>query len=175
MSRHILASQILLDTPSGKRLRFRPRNKLGNFIPDLAWSRLGVDTAELRKIAEDLEVFQVILWLLPPQLFTEESRCETEWIKKSFFKKQGLWSWATNTIGTTRCFVHNECRWNIWRNFLRCFITAVHKMVYVQRWHDNWLRYSHKLRLKDRHSWFCLDAYQVMSKFFPASRKYRIY
>jgi len=31
------------------------------------WSRFGVKEAELSEIAVDREVFQVVLWMLPPQ------------------------------------------------------------------------------------------------------------
>jgi len=43
-----------------------------NCISDLAWSRLGVEQAEPSAIAVDRDVFQVVLWMLPPQLSLEE-------------------------------------------------------------------------------------------------------
>jgi len=37
-----------------------------NCISDLAWSRLGVESAKLSEIAVDREILQVLLWMLPP-------------------------------------------------------------------------------------------------------------
>jgi len=42
-------------------------------ISDLAWSLLGVELAELSGIAVDLEVFRVLLGLLPPRPSPEET------------------------------------------------------------------------------------------------------
>jgi len=41
-------------------------------ISDLAWSRLGVEPAELSEIAVDRGVFRVLLGLLPPRPSPEE-------------------------------------------------------------------------------------------------------
>ena len=61
-----LVRQVLLAKPMGKRPKCRPRTRWRDFITDLAWSRLCVETAELSEIAVDREVFQVLLWMLPP-------------------------------------------------------------------------------------------------------------
>jgi len=45
-----------------------------DYISDLAWSRLGVEPAELSEFAADREVFQVLLGLLPPRPSLEEKR-----------------------------------------------------------------------------------------------------
>ena len=42
-----------------------------DYISDVAWSRLGVEQAELPEIAVGREVFQVLLGLLPPRLSVE--------------------------------------------------------------------------------------------------------
>jgi len=55
------AKKVLLTTPTGKRHKGR------DCISDLAWSRLGVEPAELSEIAVDREVFQDLLGLLPPR------------------------------------------------------------------------------------------------------------
>jgi len=49
---------------TGKRPRGRPRTRWRDYTSDLAWSRLGVDPAELSEIAVDREVFRVLLGLL---------------------------------------------------------------------------------------------------------------
>ena len=57
----------LQSTPPVKRPRSRPRWR--DYISDLAWSRLGVEPAELCEIVVDREVFQALLGLLPPRRF----------------------------------------------------------------------------------------------------------
>jgi len=69
-----LARQALLAKPTGKRPRRCSRPRWNNCVSDLAWSRLGVEPAELTDIAIDRGVFQVLLWMLPPQLSLEEKR-----------------------------------------------------------------------------------------------------
>ena len=59
-------------TPTGKRPRGRPWTRWSDYISDLAWSRLGVEPAELSKIAVDCEVYRVLLGLLPPRLSPKE-------------------------------------------------------------------------------------------------------
>jgi len=51
-------SQALLVKSTGKRPRCRPRPRWSNCVSDLAWSRLGMEPAELSEIAVDREVFQ---------------------------------------------------------------------------------------------------------------------
>jgi len=68
-----LVRQVLLAKPTGKRPRCRPRTSWIDYIFDLAWSRLGVAPAELSEIAVDREVFPVLLGLLPPRPFQEET------------------------------------------------------------------------------------------------------
>jgi len=46
-----LARQVLLDTPTGKRPRGRPKTRWWDYIYCLAWSRLDVEASEL---SEDL-------------------------------------------------------------------------------------------------------------------------
>jgi len=43
-----LARQVLLATPTGKRPRGRPKTRWPDYIPDLAWSRHGVEPGKLR-------------------------------------------------------------------------------------------------------------------------------
>jgi len=61
-----LVRQILLATPTEKGPRCRPRTRWSDYISDLAWSRLGVEPAELSEMPVDCEVFQV-LGLVPPR------------------------------------------------------------------------------------------------------------
>jgi len=49
-----------------------------DYISDPAWSRLGVEPAELSEIAVDREVFQVPLGLLPSRLVPNEKWHENE-------------------------------------------------------------------------------------------------
>ena len=50
------ARQVLPAKPTGMRPRGRPRTRRSDYIPDLAWSRLGVESAELAEIAVDRDV-----------------------------------------------------------------------------------------------------------------------
>jgi len=61
MSHESLAKQVLLAKLTGKRPRDLPRSGWNDFIFDLAWSRVGVEPAELSEIAVDREVFQDLL------------------------------------------------------------------------------------------------------------------
>jgi len=63
----ILAREVLLTKPTGKRPRGLSRPRWSNYTSDHAWSHLGVEPAELSDIAVDRGVFQVFLVLLPPQ------------------------------------------------------------------------------------------------------------
>jgi len=56
----------LQSSPAGKLSRSRPRARWRDYISGLAWSRLGVEPAEVYLIAVDREVFRVFLGLLPP-------------------------------------------------------------------------------------------------------------
>jgi len=69
-----LVRQALLAKTTGKRSRCRSRPRWSNYISILAWSHLGVEPAELPEIAIDLEVFQVLLWMLPTQTSLDEKR-----------------------------------------------------------------------------------------------------
>jgi len=69
-----LAKQVQLAEPMEKRFRGHPRPSWSDYISDLAWSRLGVEPAELSEIAVDREVFQVLLGLLPSRPSLEEKR-----------------------------------------------------------------------------------------------------
>jgi len=64
--------QVLLAKPTGKLPIGRLRLKWSDYISDLAYSRLGVEPAELPEIAVDPEVFRVLLGLLPPRPSLEE-------------------------------------------------------------------------------------------------------
>ena len=68
----------LQSAPTGKRPWVRPRTKWHDYISDLAWSRLGVEPAELSEIVVDREVFRVLLGLLPPRLSQKKSGHENE-------------------------------------------------------------------------------------------------
>ena len=48
-----LVRQVLLAKSTGKQPRGRPKPRWSNCIPDLAWSRLGVEPAVLSEIAVD--------------------------------------------------------------------------------------------------------------------------
>jgi len=58
----------------GKAAKVCPRTRCRDYISDLASSGLGVETAELFKIAGDREVFRVLLGLLSPRLSPKEKR-----------------------------------------------------------------------------------------------------
>jgi len=65
----------LQSTPTAKWPRGRPRWR--DYISELAWSRLGVEPAELCEISVDREVFRVLLGLLPQRLSPKEKRERT--------------------------------------------------------------------------------------------------
>jgi len=56
----------LQSTPTGKWPKGHPRTRWRDYIFDLAWSRLGVELAELSEITVDREIFRVLPGLLPP-------------------------------------------------------------------------------------------------------------
>jgi len=58
----------LHSAPTGKQPKVCPRTKWRDYISDLAWSRLGVEPAELSEIAVDRDVFWALLWLKAPRL-----------------------------------------------------------------------------------------------------------
>jgi len=70
----ILTLQVLLVALTRKRHRGQPRTRWCDCISDLALSRLGVKPAELSDIAENHEVFQDFLGLLPPRPSPEEKQ-----------------------------------------------------------------------------------------------------
>jgi len=72
----------LQPTPKGKRPRGRPRTRCLDYISDLAWSRFGLEPAELSGIAVDCEVFRVLLGLLPPRISQRKSGHKIEWINE---------------------------------------------------------------------------------------------
>jgi len=74
MPQERLSKQILLATPTGKRPRGRPRIMWREYISNFSWSRLGVEPAEQSEIAENTEVFQVPLGMLPRRRSSEEKR-----------------------------------------------------------------------------------------------------
>ena len=80
-----MVRRVLLAMLTGKRPRIRPRTRWFDYISDLAWSRLGVVPAELSVIAENREVFRVLLGLLSPRHSPEEGL---------------VWNWI-NTINCT--------------------------------------------------------------------------
>jgi len=57
MLQEILTGRILLVAFTRKRFRGRPKTRWSDYISDLAWSCLGVEPAELSKVAENGEVF----------------------------------------------------------------------------------------------------------------------
>jgi len=59
-----LVRQVLLAKSTGKQPRSRPKPRWSVCTSDLAWSRLGVEPAELWEIAVDREVFWVLLGLV---------------------------------------------------------------------------------------------------------------
>jgi len=70
----------LQSTLTGKRPRGCPMTRCSDYISDLAWSRFGVETAELSEIAVDREVLRVLLGLLPPRLSPRKSGHKHEWM-----------------------------------------------------------------------------------------------
>jgi len=65
MPHETLVRQVLLHTPMRMLLRGQPRTRWRVNISDLAWSRLGVEPAELSEVAENRDVFRDLELLLP--------------------------------------------------------------------------------------------------------------
>ena len=77
----------LQSTSMEKRPSGRARTRWRDYISDLAWSRLGVERAELSEIAVDREVFWVLRGLLPPRLSQKEVDTKmSEWICRPILK-----------------------------------------------------------------------------------------
>ena len=74
MSQEKLARQVLLSTPMGKRPEDRTSTRWRYYISNFAWSRIGMDPAELSEIVVDCEVFRALLRLLPPPPSLEKKR-----------------------------------------------------------------------------------------------------
>jgi len=60
-----LTKRVQLAEPTEKRFRGHPRPRWSDYIFNPAWSRLGVEPAELSEIAVDREVFQVLRGCFP--------------------------------------------------------------------------------------------------------------
>jgi len=74
MTQERLERHFLQATLTGKRPRGRPRTNGRDCISDLALSRLGVESAERSVIAENREVFQVLVRLLLPGPYPGEKQ-----------------------------------------------------------------------------------------------------
>jgi len=76
MSHEGLANNVFRTTVyiHGKADQRLSKDKWRDYISDLAWSRLGVEPAELSEIAVDCEAFRGLLGLLPPRLSPKEKR-----------------------------------------------------------------------------------------------------
>ena len=93
----------LQSTPTGKRPRGRPRWR--DYISDLAWSRLGMEPAELSEIAVDREVFRVLLGLLPPRLSPKEKRTR-KWMNECVCRptlKFSIYEIVVSLFAKTEC------------------------------------------------------------------------
>jgi len=58
ISQHRLARQVLLATPTGKAAKSSPKDEVGDYTSDLAWSRLGVAPAELPRLLLIVRYFE---------------------------------------------------------------------------------------------------------------------
>jgi len=67
-----------LYTPPG--YAYGPRTIRSDYISDLAWSCLGVESAELSEIAENRGLFRVLVALLSPKAPQRKSGYESEGI-----------------------------------------------------------------------------------------------
>jgi len=76
---------LLLATPTETLPRDRPRSRCRNYTFDVARSLHSEEPAELSEIAENREVFRVLLVLLPPW-FSPRKKWAWKWIAKYFFK-----------------------------------------------------------------------------------------
>ena len=97
-----LARRVLLATPSGKHPRGQPRTSLCDYISNIAWFRLDMETAELSEIPENREIFQDPLGLLSPRSYKMRVRKVSHallWWNKTILTKQWVnsvitYSWA---------------------------------------------------------------------------------
>ena len=83
MSHEKFARHVLLAPPTKESTRVRPRTRWNDYISDLVWSSLSVEWTEPSEIAENHEVFWVLLGLLQPRPSPVEKRVWTwcnEWM-----------------------------------------------------------------------------------------------
>ena len=74
MPHNRLIDEILRAMATGKLPRGHPWTRWNDYISDLAWSRLGVEPAELSEIAVDREVPGVLFEQLSPSPSFEEMK-----------------------------------------------------------------------------------------------------
>jgi len=125
----------LQSTPTGKQTRVRPLARWSDYITHLAWSRLGVEWAELSEIVVDSEVFRVLLGLLPPRLSPRKSGHENEWLNM----------WPTVEIPIYKSvfslFAKSECRIQIIKRVWTetCLFVRINKKYQTRKgkccWH----------------------------------------
>ena len=81
----VLARQVLLAYPIRKRPQWLSKDQVEWLHLRPAWSRLGVEPAELSEIAVECEVFRFFLGLLPPRFSPKEKRAQkwvNEWTRR---------------------------------------------------------------------------------------------
>ena len=67
MPQERLSKQASLAKANGRRPVGRPRTRRTNYIEDLGWNRLGLQSSEMMDVMEDGKVWRLNLELLPPQ------------------------------------------------------------------------------------------------------------
>jgi len=77
-----LVRHVHLASPKEKRPRSRPRTRWRYYTSDLAWSHLVVEPVELLQIAENREVFLVLLEVLPMRPSAEQKRVR-KWMNEA--------------------------------------------------------------------------------------------
>ena len=67
MAQEKLPKQALFAKPNGRRPVGRPRTRSTNYIEDLGWNCLGLQSSKMMDVMEDREVWWLNLELLFPQ------------------------------------------------------------------------------------------------------------
>ena len=84
-----MARHVLLAVPPGKRPKCWPGTRQCDYSPPWAWSRLGVEHADLPEVCEDREEKRVLQWTI------------------SFMYAPDLLFWSTWNLQVTSCWLNN--------------------------------------------------------------------
>jgi len=118
------AGQVLLGTPTGKWSRGRPRTWWCDFISDLAWSRVGVEPAELSEIAVDRAVCRDLLGLLPRDPLSGKNGYENKWTATTEASRNAV----AKKLMPRKLLIYGpktQMKWGLVKPYFACFLCHV--------------------------------------------------